>query len=369
VRAAAPLDLGPIFAGLLPWFLFSTLLLTGVTFFALRQLVVKPVEVLAEGARRVRAGEFGTRLVVPRRQDEVADLVRSFNEMTETVEGFNERLRAEVARATDEAQRAQAAAMTQRRLAAMGELAAGIAHEINNPLGGLLNAVEVLQRRDLPEDKERQYLGLLSNGLERIRTTVGQLLRFTPRDAPTAEVDLAEVCFDALALVRHRARNEGVQTLLHLPGRGPIDVTAARSDVDDDLAVAHVTGAIPSIDGARNELGQAVLNLLVNSLDAHAGATRTRASGGPPRIDVLLEESATGVDLIVADDGPGIAHAKLSHVADLFFTTKEVGKGTGLGLSMVHRTVAAAGGAVHIDSEEGKGFSVRLSFPRRGGSV
>ncbi len=356
VRTAAPLDLGPLFANLVPWFLFSTLLLTGVTFFALRQLVLAPVEVLADGARRVRDGDLDTRLPEPSRTDEIADLMRAFNTMTATVRGFNERLRQEVDRATEEARRAQGAAMTQRRLAAMGELAAGIAHEINNPLGGLVNAVETLQRDDLSTEKRTQYLELLASGLERIKTTVSRLLRFTPRDSRMAAVAPEEVCADALSLVQHRATEEGVRTYLHLPGCEPVRVG---EDARDPPLGSSIK--LPRVLGARNELGQAVLNLLVNALDAHASDDRTRLE--PPRIDVRLAQTEGGVEVTVLDDGPGVESEQLLHVSDLFYTTKDVGKGTGLGLSIVHKVVANHGGRVVIESRAGSGFSVRLWLP------
>ena len=143
---------------LLPWFVLSTVLLTAGTFLALRRMVLDPVEALAEGAGRLRAGDFSVRLDVPQRRDELAELVRSFNDMTSTVDGFNRRLSEEVRAATEKARAAEAAAMTQRRLAAMGELAAGIAHEINNPLGGLENAVESLKKAELTPERRKQYL-------------------------------------------------------------------------------------------------------------------------------------------------------------------------------------------------------------------
>ncbi len=359
VRTAAPLDLRPLFAELLPWFLFSTLLLTGVTFFALRELVLEPVLVLAEGARRVRSGDLDTRVPEPDRKDEIADLMRGFNAMTETVRGFNDRMTEEVERATDEAQRAQAAAMTQRRLAAMGELAAGIAHEINNPLGGLVNAVDTLERDDLTPDKRRQYLALLAGGLARIQSTVGRLLRFTPRETTMAPVALHEVALDALSLVRHRATKEEVLIRLHLPGCPPLDA-------DDKALLEDVQ--LASVMGARNELGQAILNLLVNALDAHETCEAAERSPAP-RVDVRLAETEGGIELIVEDDGPGVSPEKLLHVSDLFFTTKDVGKGTGLGLSIVHNVVAKHGGRVDIESREGEGFRVRVWIPHVGGAA
>ena len=203
------MDRGPIARQILLYFLVSTLVLTGGTFLALRSLVLDPVRRLAAGAQRVRSGDLTYRVPEPLRRDEVADLVRAFNEMTRDVSEFNARLEREVAVATTQARQAEQAAMTQRRLAAMGTLAAGIAHEINNPLGGLQNALESLQAGGLDPAREKQYLALLRGGLDRIGRTVSQLLRFTPRDVVHADVDLEDVAGDALDLVRHRAERLG----------------------------------------------------------------------------------------------------------------------------------------------------------------
>jgi len=358
-----PLELKPVFFNLMPWFLLSTLLLTGATFFSVRQLVLKPVEVLAEGARRVRLGDLETRLTEPKRQDELADLVRSFNAMTDTVRGFNDRLQEEVERATTEAERAQAVAMTQRRLAAMGELAAGIAHEINNPLGGLMNAVDALKGGTLPREKVEQYLQLLETGLERIGQTVGQLLRFTPRESQTESVNLVAVVVDAIALIRHRARREGVQLLLSVEGLSAADLTEELPR--ERIAELSDPAKLPSIFGARHELGQAVLNLLVNSLDALAEEERA-STEAPASIEVKVGVSEGTLNLVVEDNGPGVERRTLAHVADLFYTTKDVGKGTGLGLSMVHNIVDAHDGELHFESAPGSGFRVQMNLPVQG---
>jgi signal transduction histidine kinase len=331
-------DLAGMVVGILPWFALSTVLLTLATFEALRRLVLDPVGQLAEGARRLREGDFEVRLSDSPRRDELADLVRSFNEMTSTVAGFNERLSAEVRVATEKARAAEAAAMRERRLAAMGELAAGIAHEINNPLGGLLNALRDLGREDLPPERRTQYLGLLERGLERIGETVNRLRRFTPREGSLETVELAAVARDAIELVQHRARRAGVQLLL----------------VGEDRR-ARVTGS-------RNELGQAVLNLLVNALDALEGEPGRRG-----RVEVTLERRDDGPRLCVRDNGPGVAAEELRRVGDLFYTTKEVGRGTGLGLALVGSTMRHHGGHMNLSSQPGRGFEVELVFPPPGG--
>jgi signal transduction histidine kinase len=347
-RAEEPLST----AGLARTFLFalagSTLLLAVGTFAALRSLVLRPVEDLAEGARRVRGGDLTVRVEEPARRDELADLTRSFNQMTSTVHGFNARLEREVEEATRKARRAEQAAMRERRLAAMGELAAGIAHEINNPLGGLQNAVEVLEHGDPAPGKRARYFGLLRDGLGRIGETVGQLLRLTPRNAPAEAVDLAQVSGDAVALVRHRAEAAGVRLRIVMP-----DGSAATEPIP--------AGGVPAVVGSRSDLGQAVLNLLVNALDALE--EEERAGGG---VDVRLEVVEGAVRVAVVDDGPGVPEAELPRVSDLFHSTKEVGRGSGLGLSIVHGVVRAHGGSVELANEPEGGFRVELTLPREG---
>jgi signal transduction histidine kinase len=326
-RTPDRIDEGALLRRVLPWFALSTLGLTLLTFFAMRRLVLDPISALGEGARRVSSGDLSVRLPEPSRRDEMADLVRSFNQMTSTVQGFNDRLEEEVRRATELARQAEAAAMTQRRLAAMGELAAGIAHEINNPLGGLQNAVTTLDRDDLEPEKRRRYLSLLATGLQRIGETVNRLRRFSPRPALHEPVDLEEVVRDSIELVRHRAERIGVRF---------------------------------GLEGARNELGQALLNLFSNSLDAFEDGKPDQEGW---RIDVALAPAQGGVALRVRDNGPGVTQDELARVQDLFYTTKEVGKGTGLGLALVHSTVVQHGGSVRIASRRGHFFEAELFFP------
>ena len=352
-----PPGVAAVFGRLLPWFLISTLLLTGANFYLLRKLVLEPVEALARAARRVRGGDLAARAPESSRSDELAQLVRSFNAMTSEVQGFNERLAEEVRRATEKARRAESAAMTQRRLAAMGELAAGIAHEINNPLGGLVNAAEALARPDLKPERRERYVALLIDGLDRIRVTVGKLLRFSPRESEPVPVHLGHVALDALDLVRHRAQREGVRLVLSANGRELAPGPPAPPEL----------GRLPAIEGAPNELGQAVLNLLVNALDAHAQGGAAEPAGAP-RVEVSVAET-TGEDgepelvLAVEDNGPGVSGDELERVSDLFYTTKQVGQGTGLGLAVVHNVVASHRGRVLLSSRPGQGFRVELRFP------
>ena len=346
---------------LLPWFVISTLLLTLATVFVLRRSVLEPVELLARGSRRIAAGDLTVRLPEPERRDEIAELVRGFNRMAGEVHGFGERLEHEVEAATDKARRAEAAAMTHRRLAATGELAAGIAHEINNPLGGMINAVEVLGRQGTDEDKRRRYLELLTHGLERIRIIVGRVLRLAPRAATTETVDLAHPLGDAIGLMRHRLLQEGVELILVSRG--------VESSATEATALELLSG-LPSVQGSAGELGQVALNLIANSLDALLSGTgkegEAGAAAGGGIIRVAIEPRGDELLWRFEDNGPGLEAEALSRAADAFFTTKEAGKGTGLGLAIVHNVVTAHGGRVELSSEAGSGFRVDIWLPVHG---
>jgi signal transduction histidine kinase len=330
-----------------PWFLLSLLLLVLGTFFVLRRSVLDPLEELARAAQRVKAGDLSARLREPERADEIGQLFRSFNEMTANVQGFNARLGQEVETATAQARRAEAAALTQRRLAAMGELAAGIAHEINNPLGGLLNAVESLERGKLPPAEARA------------------LLR-APARRPGAHPGHGRA--PAALHAAHGAGRPGLAGAL-ARGRARAGRATARARWASSCSSRPRTGrdargvlarwrALPPVVGERGELAQAVLNLLVNALDA-------LEDDGRPGGGSSSRSSAAADELLIprARRRPGVPPENLPRVADLFFTTKEVGRGTGLGLSIVHQVVAAHGGRVFLSNGAGGGFQVEIHLP------
>jgi hypothetical protein len=318
----------------------------------LRGSVVGPLEELAAVADSVSSGDYSRRLPPSPRRDEVGAVVAAVNRMLDLVSDYRERMEARIRAKTDEIERKNSELMLGQRLAATGTLASGIAHEINNPLGGLQNAVRVLGRESVDPDKRRRYLALLDEGLGRIQRTVSQLLRFTPRRKSTEPVDLVQVCFDAAALVRHRAAKEGVRVALRLPGRAPFEPGPELPKSD-----------VPRVPGSRDELGQAVLNLLVNALDAVGEST----AHGKARVDVELElapaAAPTEVVVRVRDNGPGVAEDDLGRIADLFFTTKEVGRGTGLGLAIAANVADAHGGRLSLENTPGGGFSAELHLP------
>ena len=348
---------------LLPLF-GATLLVVALGFLVLlRRLVLDPVQRLAGAAQRLEAGDMSARVTLAgERRDELGLLGDRFNEMAARMERYNAELEEAVAEATERVRTAEAAAMTQRRLAATGELAAGIAHELNNPLGGLINAVEALKRPDLKDGRRAEYLELVSGGLTRMGETVGRLLRLSPREATLADVALGRPLRDAIGLVRHRAEGAGIELLLQRGGEGK-DASGAEARA--------LLEAMPHVRGSTNELGQAFLNLLVNAVDAIVGARENGdPCGGPGRVIVELDgalDAAEGpLRIVVADDGPGIGEELLTRVADPFFTTKEQGKGTGLGLAIVHNIVAAHGGRVLLEGRPGVGLRVTIELPRPG---
>jgi signal transduction histidine kinase len=252
---------------------------------------------------------------------------------------FRKDLEQRVGDAVRKAREAEQNLVTAQRLAAVGTLAAGIAHDINNPLGGMVNAVRALRREDLTPEKRREYLALVEEGLDRMGHTVQKVLQFTPHRVAPQPCDLAEVAGRALALAQHRIQGSGVQVDVETPQEG-----------------------LP-VFGDPYELQQVVLNLLMNAADAIR--ERGRGSG---RITVSGAAGEGEVRLLVQDDGVGMTEEQVARAFDLFYTTKEVGEGTGLGLAMVHTILESHGGRVEIRSRKGAGTTVEIALPRhRGG--
>jgi PAS domain S-box-containing protein len=235
-------------------------------------------------------------------------------------------------------------AMTQQlwqaaKLAAVGELAAGIAHELNNPLATVGLRVESILAQTPEGDPRRRPLEVVDQEVERMGHLVANLLSFSRRGQPrVSTLDLREELAKTLDLVRHLLRNRGVS------------------------AAEHLDPALPAVHADRQLLRQVFLNLFTNALDAMAqgGALTVRARPG------RLGDSAA-VTVEVADTGTGIPPEHLPRIFEPFFTTKEEGKGTGLGLAVCRRVVQEQGGVIEIESELGRGTTVRITLPVESG--
>ncbi|MHC4859092.1 MAG: sensor histidine kinase [Planctomycetota bacterium] len=216
------------------------------------------------------------------------------------------------------------------KFAALGRLSAGVAHEINNPVGGILTCLETMKGLEPGSDRFQEYLSLVKSGLERIGKIVRQLLRFS-RQQPAGErqeVDLNAIIEEVTVL-----------SLFH--------------NQKGDVEVIRRSGKLPPVDGVPDLLNQVFLNIVLNALQAM------------PRGGTLVIQTRAEGDSVYAnfeDTGEGIPEENLPRIFEPFFTTKEVGVGTGLGLSVALGIVEAHGGSIEVGLAPGGGsrFSVRL---------
>jgi two-component system NtrC family sensor kinase len=218
------------------------------------------------------------------------------------------------------------------KMAAVGQLAGGVAHEINNPLGGILAFTQILMREIDREDERYSYLNEIESAALRCKRIVESLLKFSRRTPGTerSEVNLNEVVQNTLFLVEHQYQLKNVEIF---------------RDLQDMLWLVKANA---------NQLGQVVLNFLTNAFGA-------MPRGGKIWVKTWNDEKEGLVRLSVSDTGKGIPKKHLSKIFEPFFTTKE--EGTGLGLTVTMDIVQAHGGTVEVESEEGKGTTFTVSFP------
>lgn len=296
---------------------------------------------------------------------ELATVFRTYNEVTERLKQSHELLRAEVCRLHAQLEEKDRALERHERLAALGEMAAGVAHEIRNPLGGIGLYASLLERDLSQQPAPLQIARRISVGVRNIESIVADILAFAggaePNRRPTRLLEIIEA---ALAQVEAKALAKGAV----------IDVAAELAPVMVAVDAAHVQ--------------RAVVNLILNALDAIAEGGRIWLRMGKPRGECRRVrradssfrprtvrsvvatrtgphgEPGAGADLftlVIEDDGPGILPGLAQRVFDPFFTTK--GTGTGLGLAIVHRIAESHGGSVRVGMREGGGAAFALALP------
>ena len=311
--------------------LFVLIMLTGVALaawlgvFAARK-IMNPVTQLVRASEQVREGSLSPE-IGPASHGEIAVLQNAFREMVAAVG----RRRAE----------SQNRLIMSEKQASVGRLAAGVAHEINNPLTGVLTYTHLLLRRkDLSEDV-RSDLQTVAEATERVRKIVKGLLDFSRQSKPDREpVDVNGLIGSTIALMENQALVKGVKVTF------------------------SPAGNLLTVNMDRSQFQSVVLNILINALDATKPGDRiSLATRNSSHVN---EVGQTGIEIEITDTGCGILPEHLNKLFDPFFTTKEVGHGTGLGLSVSLGIVQRHGGTIRVSSQVGEGSTFIIWVPLEG---
>jgi len=322
----------------------------GISWGFVKRLVLTPASRLYEGTQRVAAGDLDARIEVPGRH-ELARLAAAFNRMIGDLaaarqenEEWSKRLEEKVIEKTSELQRAQRQVLHVEKMASLGKLAATVAHELNNPLSGILTYARLVKRSlgDTPLSPDeleqvRHHLTVVERECSRCGDVVRNLLQFARRDAgEMQEVSLDDVLDRSLLLMRHHLEMHGVRL------QADVELRDTRFLCDP------------------GQIQQALVALFVNAVEAMAetgdgeGELRVRLVDGPN--DTIVIE--------VSDTGPGIPPELRTSIFEPFFSTKDAQSGVGLGLAVVYGIVQRHGGEIEVDSAPGRGATFRLRLPR-----
>ena len=325
------------------------LLVSVSVWWLLHRLVYLRLGDLEKGAKQLASGNFDSPIPV-RGEDEFGSLARSTNAMMgalkksrQELEGWVETLEEKVRERTKELRLAEAEVARGEKLASIGQLAAGIAHELNNPLTGVLTFTS-LMRKKMPEgSEEAEDLDLVIRETKRCASIIRRLLDFAREKTPEkALVNINQLIDETVRFVEPSAALQQIEIVTELdPDLPPLSL-------DPDL------------------IKQVLMNILVNAqqaIEEHGRITvrsslcRTRKAAG------RCENKLPAVEIAISDTGCGIPEANLQRIFDPFFTSKEVGKGTGLGLSVSYGIVRAHGGEIDVERTVGEGTTFRICLP------
>ena len=324
----------------------ATLISLFIIFFT-RRFLARPITRLIDGFKSVSEMDLDKPLNTSNGSVELDELALSFNLMRARLRAalaeinqFTLNLETKVEERTEQLKNAQKKLVQSDRLASLGQLSASVAHEINNPVSGVLN-LSMLMQRMLKEDgippnrieEFRKYLGQVTAETTRVGRIVSDLLAFSRRGKPQrAPADLNRIVKMTLSLVQHKMKLSNVTVEMRLA---------------EDLPMA-------SCDAS--QIQQVALNLVLNA----AEATHNKPER---RVEVTTRKGDGEILLIVTDNGEGIPPENLSKIFDPFFTTKSEGKGVGLGLAVTYGIVHAHGGDIEVKSQVGEGTTFTASLP------
>ena len=336
------------------YILINTIILTFVGVYRISKIYLEPIQRLVRRAEDYREDD-GLLFAVRKEDNELHQLSKALNRMLERISNDRERLRSTVVsleKANQELQQAQKDIIRAEKLASVGRLSSGIAHEIGNPIGIVMGYLELLRQPDVTEEEKNDIVHRTAVEIGRINKIIRQML------------DLSRPSHEGAQLTNvHRIIDDITDVVTCQPLMSGISVQH-RLEAESDLVFADP-----------NQLRQVFLNLFINAADAVA----SHASGEKGELIVTTATAAgeseasagQGEQLIItfSDNGAGIEAENLSNIFDPFFTTKEPGKGTGLGLSVSFMIIESMGGRIKADSEKGRGTTMTIALPLHTGEA
>ena len=282
--------------------------------------ITRPIEQLSNATHVVGKGRFDIQ-VKATSHDEIGDLARSFNQMASELKAREEALK-----------ESQSALIQSEKMAAFGQLGAGIAHEVKNPLAGILGYAQLAMRKLSDDHPLRKNLQIIEKETKRCKAIIENLMKFARQEESIQEpIQINRVVEDAIAIVDHQLGINEVRLEKEL-GEG-----------------------LPSIQGNANQLQQVLMNLLINGQQA--------MNGKPGTIRIITRSVNSSVQVRVSDTGPGIPKEIQSKLFEPFFTTKPAGQGTGLGLSVTYGIIKDHRGEIGLESREGEGATFIITLP------
>ncbi len=347
--------------------------------FLLSRVLVRPMRDLVRLTTRISDGDFSETIKVTDK-NEIGQLMESFNRMTGRLKEKQERLESylESLESTNkQLNQAQEELIRTEKLASVGRFAAGVAHEVGNPLGAILGYTSILKKEGIGRGESEDYMRRIEREIERINKIVRELLDFArPSKCDIREVEINKIIESTLSLLSYQKDFKNVQTELDLQPN------------------------LPLIKGDESQLSQVFINIILNAVDAmpDGGILQVQTKGhvleyvsrdrpermvparrksdpvesdyshlrGRRPFAVGLSKFSKGDRLVqvrITDTGCGIKKESLENIFDPFFTTKAPDKGTGLGLSISLKIVESFGGEIRVESEVGKGTAFEIYFP------
>jgi len=334
----------------------STVFICGLVGLFIYRFVSRPVQRLLECTRRIARGDLNCAIQTTS-DDEIGQLARSFTNMTEDLRkarvqlsDWAHRLEEEVENKTRDLTLAQAQIVRSEKLSSIGLLAAGVAHELNSPLMGILTFAQLVAKRMPGDSQEKRDLEVIVTQTDRCATIIRQLLDFSRERPPEKKrQDVHVVLEQAVALVERQALFLNIEI---------------ERDFDPD---------VPPILMDTSQMQQVFLNLLVNAGEAMPDGgrltIRTRATVSAARAESKARQAAPDqVEIVLRDTGTGIPPENIDKIFDPFFTSKDVGQGTGLGLAVSYGIIEQHGGTLDVESTLGEGaaFTIKLPAGRSG---